>query len=153
MERSKALFAALAVIVALAAISFSKDYFTDYNQWATSIYMPGYGEAIARAYEIAGDERQIISTYDGLSSPFMLALYYTNYDPHKFYTTVEYKDPYAEFRVAKSFGNFIFGLPEDFAPGAGEYAGEVYVLSNAEATELDSSLFTIEQYSGYCLVY
>ena len=113
--RSKALFAVIVAVVAIGAMSFAKDYFTDYNRWATSIYMPGYGEAISRAYEIAGDEKEIISTYDGLSSPFMLSLYYTNYDPRKFYTTVEYKDPYAEFRVAKSFGNFTFGLPEDFS--------------------------------------
>ena len=152
-ERSKTLFAAVAVIVAVAAMSFSKDYFRDYNHWATSIYMPGYGEAIARAYEIAGDETPIISTYDGLSSPFMLALYYTNYDPRGFYTTVEYKDPYAEFRVAKSFANFTFGLPEDFTPGEGAYAGSVYVLSNAEVGALNSDAFTIEQYSGYCVVY
>ena len=153
VARVRGLFAVVTVIVAIAAMSFAKDYFGDYNRWATSIYMPGYGEAISRAYEIAGDEKPIISTYDGLSSPFMLALYYTNYDPHKFYTTVEYKDPYAEFRVAKSFGNFTFGLPEDFSPSNEAYSGGVYVLSNAEAAEVDSSSFTIEQYAGYCVVY
>ncbi len=153
VARARVLFAVVTVIVAIAAMSFAKDYFTDYNRWATSIYMPGYGEAISRAYEIAGDEKPIISTYDGLSSPFMLALYYTNYDPHKFYTTVEYKDPYAEFRVAKSFGNFTFGLPDDFSISNEAYSGGVYVLSNAETAEVDSSSFTIEQYAGYCVVY
>lgn len=151
--RSKALFTVIVAVVAIGAMSFAKDYFTDYNRWATSIYMPGYGEAISRAYEIAGDEKEIISTYDGLSSPFMLSLYYTNYDPRKFYTTVEYKDPYAEFRVAKSFGNFTFGFPEDFSLSNERYSGGVYVLSNAEAAEVDSSSFTIEQYAGYCVVY
>ncbi len=153
VTRTRTLFAAIIVIVAIAAMYFARDYFTNYNRWATSIYMPGYGEAISRAYEIAGDDRQIISTYDGLSSPFMLALYYTNYDPHKFYTTVEYKDPYAEFRVAKSFENFTFGLPEDFSPSNEDYAGGVYVLSNVEAAEVDEGSFTIEQYTGYCVVY
>ncbi len=117
--------------------------------------MPGYGEAISRAYEIAGDDRQIISTYDGLSSPFMLALYYTNYDPHRFYTTVEYKDPYAEFRVASSFATFTFGLPEDFTPE--NYPGSVYVLSNAEVAAIEGYAggtgLTVEQYAGYCVLY
>ncbi len=151
VARSKVLLAAVAVILAIGAVSFTRDYFTDYNSWATSIYMPGYGEAISRAYEIAGDETPVISTYDGLSSPFMLALYYTNYDPHKFYTTVEYKDPYAEFRIARSFANFTFGLPEDFAPSA--YPGSVFVLSNAEVEAFDTSAYNIEQYTGYCVVY
>ena len=149
--RAKVLLLAVAAIILVGALSFSKDYFTNYNSWATSIYMPGYGEAISRAYELAGDDTPIISTYDGLSSPFMLALYYNNYDPHKFYTTVEYKDPYAEFRIAKSFGNITFGLPENFAPD--NYPDGVFVLSNAEAEFIDSSVYTIEQYTGYCVVY
>ena len=151
VARSRTFFAGIAMILMIAAASFAKDYFTDYNRWATSIYMPGYGEAISRAYELAGDETPIISTYDGLSSPFMLALYYTNYDPDKFYSTVEYKDPYAEFRIAKSFANFTFGLPEDFTPSS--YQGSVFVFSNAEVEAYDTSAYTIEQYDGYCVVY
>jgi hypothetical protein len=139
-------------VLLIGAVSFGKDYFTRFNEWSVSIYMPGYGDAIKRAYEVAGDDRMIRSTYDGLSSPFMLALYYNEYDPHEFYTTVEYKDAKAEFRVAKSFGNFIFELPEDV--NASEYQGDVFVISSADRELFDDlEAFTVEDFGGYFVAY
>jgi hypothetical protein len=114
--------------------------------------MPGYGEAIKRAYEIAGDERQIYSTYEGLSSPFMLALYYNEYDPYKFYTTVEYKDDKAEFRIARSFGNFTFELPENVSSKADE--GDVFVVSTSEEGLFENiESLSVENYGGYLVIY
>ena len=152
VNRSKVLLATVAVCLLVAALSFTKDYFTDYNSWSVSIYMPGYGEAISRAYDIAGDDRMIYSTYEGLSSPFMLALYYNNYDPHKFYTTVEYKDDKAEFRIARSFGNFVFELPEDMK--AKEYEKDVFVLASSQIDTFRSDeSYTVENYGGYWVAY
>jgi hypothetical protein len=115
--------------------------------------MPDYGLAIKRAYDVAGDDRQIYSTYEGLSSPFMLALYYNDYDPVKFSQTVVYKDPDAEFRIAYSFGNFIFDdLPEDVSTD--EYKDTVFVTSYAETEDFnDDETFTIENYGIYSVVY
>ena len=142
----------LSVILLVGGMSFSRDYFRDFNTWSISIYMPGYGEAIKRAYEVAGDERTIYSTYDGLSAPFMLALYYNNYDPYRFYTTVEYKDDKAEFRIAKSFGNFVFELPENLM--APERGGDVYVISSAERAKFgDTEGCVVEDFGGYFVVY
>ena len=151
IKNSKKFFYALCVIVLLAAVSFSKDYFTDFTDKAADVFMPGYGDAMVRAYEIAGDDRTVYSTYDGLSSPFMLALYYTNYSPVDFHNTVVYKDPDAEFRVAASYGNFVFGLPEDVL--AEEDA--VYVLSVAEKDALGDlpNGYNAEQVGGYVIVY
>ncbi|WP_022766124.1 ArnT family glycosyltransferase [Butyrivibrio sp. XPD2006] len=152
LEQARVMFVAVASILLIGALSFSKDYFTDYSTYALSIYMPGYGDAIAKAYEIAGDDRQIRSTYEGLSSPFMLALYYTNYDPYKFYQTVEYKDPYAEFRIAKSFGNFIFELPDDVTDE--KYASDVFVVASSELELFgDLSGYNADDYGGYFVVY
>ncbi len=143
---------AVAALLLIGGLSFEKDYLTDFNNYSISIYMPGYGEAIARAYEVAGDERQIHSTYEGLSSPFMLALYYTEYDPYKFYTTVEYKDDKAEFRIAKSFGNFVFELPEDVNDE--KYAGDVFVVASSELEFFrDLSALNVDDFGGYFVVY
>lgn len=152
LENTKVMFLAVAGILIIGALSFARDYFNDYNRWATSIYMPGYGDAIKRAYEVAGDDRMIYSTYEGLSSPFMLALYYNNYDPHKFYTTVEYKDETAEFRIARSFGNFRFELPGNERKKAD--LGDVFVVATSELGlfEGDDLLHT-EEYGGYVVVY
>ncbi len=157
LVNSKKLFYALCVIVLLAAISFAKDYFTDFSDKAADVFMPGYGDAMVRAYEIAGDDRTVYSTYDGLSSPFMLALYYTNYSPVDFHNTVVYKDPDAEFRVAASYGNFVFGLPDDALAGAGiadKYSDDVFVLSKAESAELsDFGGYVTEEIGGYMILY
>ncbi|MBQ8030375.1 MAG: glycosyltransferase family 39 protein [Butyrivibrio sp.] len=143
---------ALTMILLLGGVSFTRDYFTQYNRWTISIFMPGYGDAIKRAYEIAGDDRTIRSTYDGLAAPFMIALYYNNYDPNRFTSTVMYKDETAEFRIAESFGNFIFELPQDV--NSKEYEGDVFVVSSADRDRFtDISMFTEEDFGGYHVLY
>ncbi len=152
LENSGKLFMSVVLIVMIGALSFGKDYFTRFNEWSISIYMPGYGDAIKRAYEIAGDDRQIRSTYDGLSAPFMLALYYNDYDPYKFYTTVEYKDEKAEFRIARSFGNFTFELPDNVNDSS--YEGDVFVVSSADRDMFDNpGSYTVEDFGGYFVMY
>ncbi len=143
---------ALTMILLLGGVSFTRDYFTQYNRWTISIFMPGYGDAIKRAYEIAGDDRTIRSTYDGLAAPFMIALYYNNYDPNRFTSTVMYKDETAEFRIAGSFGNFIFELPQDV--NSKEYEGDVFVVSSDDRNKFsDISMFTEEDFGGYHVLY
>ncbi len=144
--------AVLTIVLLLGGVSFTKDYFTNYSNWALSIFMPGYGDAIKRAYEIAGDDRTIHSTYDGLSAPFMLALYYNDYDPYRFISTVKYKDETAEFRIAESFGNFFFELPQDVS--LPEYEDDVFVVSSDDRNKFpDIGLFTVEDFGGYHVLY
>ena len=140
------------VLIMLASVSFNRDYFSDYNYYATSIFMPGYGEAAKRAYEIAGDYTEIYSTYENLSAPFVIALYYTDYNPVKFADTVVYKDETDEFRVAESFGNFKFGLPEDYASYAGKDA--VLILGSSELEAINGATdCTVENFGRYSVVY
>ncbi len=144
--------AVLVCILILAGAMFTRDYFRDYSRYAISIYMPGYGDAISRAYEIAGDDRMIYSTYEGLSAPFMLALYYNEYDPHKFYQTVEYKDETAEFRIARSFGNFVFELPDDIT--SDKHDTDVFVLASSDLALLDAeNAYKVEDFGGYHVAY
>lgn len=148
LGKAMALFLA---VVLIGGMSFTKDYFTDYGRYATSIFMPGYGDAIKRAYEIAGDDKDIYSTYDGLSAPFMLALYYNNYDPYKFGETVVYRDEKAEFRIAESFGNFTFSLPGDSE--AALLNGAVLVVSSGDLENLPGKdKCTVESFGGYHVV-
>ena len=152
ISKSGRLFVIVLIFLLAGALSFTKDYFRDYNVYATSIFMPGYGEAIKRAYEITGDDDHIYSTYDGLSSPFMLALYYTDYDPYKYIETVEYRDELAEFRVADAFGNFDFRLPEDITDSA--YYNDVFVLSSNDLAGISGNdSYTVEDFEGYHVVY
>ena len=151
-DRRAACAYAVMVVVVLAAGLFIKDYFTGFNDKTANLFMPGYGEAAKRAYEIAGDEKEIYSTYENLSAPFVIALYYTDYNPVKFADTVVYKDEADEFRVADSFGNFKFGLPEDYASYAGKDV--VLILSSSELDAIDgASDCTVENFGRYSVVY
>ncbi len=106
---------ACVAILTFQSISFLRTYFTDFNQMCGSTYMPGYGEACAAAAELCPEGSTIYSTYENVAAPFLVAAYYTHEDPREFAATVEYKDPDAEFRIASSFGNFVFGFSDDIA--------------------------------------
>ncbi len=132
-------------LLLLGFISFAKDYYGGtYNSIAATDFMPGYGDAMACADALAsekGADSTVYSTYDLVASPFMLTLYYTCYDPQEFRDTVVYKDPDAEFRVASSFGHFVFGLPESedqlSSLNDDEYRDDVFVLTKAEAEQMN----------------
>ncbi|WP_026666560.1 ArnT family glycosyltransferase [Butyrivibrio sp. AE2005] len=150
-RRAVGAYAVMTVIV-LAAGLFIKDYFGGFNDRTSNLFMPGYGEAAKRAYEIAGDDTEIYSTYENLSAPFVIALYYTDYNPVKFADTVVYKDETDEFRVAESFGNFKFGLPEDYASYAGKDA--VLILGSSELEAINGATdCTVENFGRYSVVY
>lgn len=141
--------------------SFAKDYYGGYyNEIAASDFMPGYGEAVLYADEMAkqidasqeqeneDDPSIVYSTYNLVNSPFMVALYYLQYDPNEFIDTVVYKDPAAEFRVASSFGNFVFGLPVedtgDLSSLLGEeYENDVFILTKEEIEQFDEEQYSI----------
>ncbi len=152
-DQSKKMVVVLIALVLFASGAFERDYFRIYNENTRSIFMPTYGEAIKRAYEVAGDDRPIYSTYEGLSAPYMVALYYTEYDPAKFAETVVYKEPDAEFRIASSFGNFYFGdLPENVLDK--QYSDTVFVVADSEVSLFaKSSEHVVENRGGYSVVY
>ena len=141
-------------------VSFARDYYGgEYNKVAASDFMPGYGDAMILATELAekkGEASTVYSTYDLVASPFMLTLYYNKCDPYKFMDSVVYKDPEAEFRVASSFGRYVFGLPgttssegndsiseDDVLSGlqTPEYANDIFVLTTTQAQAFDDAVY------------
>ncbi|MCR5179504.1 MAG: hypothetical protein K6C95_11060 [Lachnospiraceae bacterium] len=136
MRRELGIAAGAALLAACGF--FAVSYFGPrYAGLSHDAFMPGYTEAVRCAVDIAGDERVIISTYTGLSAPFMSALYESETPPGVFLETVEWKDENAEFRVAKEFGRFIFGLPEDGGiPDTSQY---VVILHTSETGSVDES--------------
>ncbi len=143
--------AAISLLILLVGFaSFAKDYYGGtYNEIAATDFMPGYGDAMIYANEKANEKDgsassqdcTVYSTYDLVASPFMLTLYYTCYDPQEFRDTVIYKDPEAEFRVASSFGHFVFGLPvsnkELSSLTDAQYQNDVFVLTKTEAERMN----------------
>lgn len=128
-------------------VSFARDYYGgEYNKVAASDFMPGYGDAMILATELAekkGEASTVYSTYDLVASPFMLTLYYNKCDPYEFMDSVVYKDPEAEFRVASSFGRYVFGLPGTTSSEGNAAASEDEVLSGLQTPEYANDIFVL----------
>lgn len=160
-SKAAALPALLSLVLLFGGfVSFARDYYGgEYNKVAASDFMPGYGDAMILATELAekkGEASTVYSTYDLVASPFMLTLYYNKCDPYEFMDTVVYKDPEAEFRVASSFGRYVFGLPgttssegndsiseDDVLSGlqTPEYANDIFVLTTAQAQAFEDAVY------------
>ena len=112
--------------------------------------MPGYPEAVEEAVRLAGDGRQILSTYTYLSAPFIIALYASETPPDVFLSTVHWKDPGAEFRVAARFAGFTFGL-EDV--GLIDLEHTVLILHHTEAEQFTvTGLSQVQTFGDYVVI-
>ncbi|MBE5859935.1 MAG: hypothetical protein E7301_07400 [Butyrivibrio sp.] len=138
----------------VAAMLFIKVYFTTYNALSSDAFMAGYGECCKTAENEVADDKMIYSTYEHLSAPFMVALYYTKTPPTEFLQTVHYKDEKAEFRIADSFGNFIFSLPDDLSEKIDSYIseGNVLILHNSELESYDLDNYEVKTSGNYAVV-
>lgn len=155
------LAAVLALVYLAGAILFCEDYYGGtYNRICSIDFMPGYGDAMVYADNLAqnmdalmeGDDTTTIYSTNGdlVAAPFMITLYYTKYNPFKFLNSVQYRNPDAEFRMAISFGHFVFGMPEgdesDLSSLTGltaqPYWNDIFVLTKDEA-----ALFSDEEYN------
>lgn len=131
---------------------FLKEYFTTYNNLSSEAFMPGYGQCCRYANDLAKGDSKIYSTYEHVSAPYMVALFYTKTPPADFIQTVHYKDGNAEFRIADSFGRFSFGLPDDYKDNLKKYLdeGNVFILHRSQLSEfadLDLSVYSLADFA------
>ncbi|MCR5101138.1 MAG: glycosyltransferase family 39 protein [Butyrivibrio sp.] len=153
LRASFKVFALAGIMSVAGCMLFLFCYFTDYNNSCGSIFMPGYGEACTYADTLIkdnGSEGTVYSSYTDVAAPYMLALYYTKTSPFEFYDTVVYKDPEAEFRIASSFGHFIFELPEDAA--VNNYSGDVFIIAAGEKYIFDGTDYEMTDFGKYTVV-
>ncbi|WP_026670631.1 hypothetical protein [Butyrivibrio sp. AE3006] len=142
----------------IGAVLFIKTYFGEYNKMSAEAFMPGYGEACSYANEAAADDKLVYSTYSHLSAPYMVALYYTKTSPYEFMETVHYRDDNSEFRIADSFGKFVFSLPEDFDKAFGSYLddGNIFILHRDDIAEneidTDNSKYKFSYFGNFVVV-
>ncbi len=138
----------------VGSIFFVNTYFTDYNHMSEEAFMPGYGDACAYADSCAGVESTVYSTYEHVSAPFMVALFYTRTSPEVFAATVHYKDPDAEFRIADSFGHFVFELPKDLqsALSSSDNPDDIYILHNTEVSSYDTTGYETVTYGNFSVL-
>ena len=138
----------------VGASMFIQTYFIDYNSLSSEAFMAGYGDACSYANDKVEDGSHIYSTYEHVSAPFMVALYYTKTPPMDFVNTVHYKDPDAEFRIADSFGSFIFGLPEDMESDMSSHleAGDIFILHNSQLDNYEFDGYEVSTFSNFSVL-
>ena len=137
----------------VGALLFVKAYFGEYNELSAEAFMPGYGDACSYADSLVSGDSVIYSTYEHVAAPFMVALYYTKTPPKEFISSVHYKDPYAEFRIADSFGSFVFGLPDDTAEklSSGD-CSDIFILHNTQLGSCDISGYEIRTFENFSVL-
>lgn len=164
--RSRKKLAVVSLILFLAgSASFLKDYATRYNTDSQSAFMHGYGPATAAANAKAKEDETgstlVYSTHEGLSAPYMIALYYCKTDPNVFIQTVRYRDLSETYLTAVSFDCFVFELPEDIqamldageSPAPEDLDGSILIVTSHDAALFDTSLFHVEIFDDFAVVY
>ncbi len=161
-SRTAASVPALVLMLLLAAgtASFAKDYFGEtYRVLSQQAFMPGYDLACAFAEDIAasegGGDRQIYSTYDGLSAPYMIAAYSAEIPVSEYAATVHYRDLNENFRIADKVGNFVFSLPEDYDDPSHEnvYGKYILILSHPQADAVSDLYRSRQDFGNYSVVW
>ena len=150
-KRSKYLVSLVIIIFGLGALSFVKDYFTEYGAMSNYLFMKGYGNAITYAEEIREEDQYIYSTYENLASPFLTALLYSHTSPYDYLETAEYKGEHDEFRVAKSFTHYYFGFPEDIEDS--KYRDHILIISTLERERFEDLGYEMKEFDNYIVLY
>lgn len=125
----------LSIIAAIYLTNFSafaKYYFTEYPNEINQVFHESFDEALEYVVKNNKDNRDVYVT--DFNGAFTLVLFYTKYDPNEFYRTVNYSNPYTEFRPVASFGNYKF----------------LNMNNNIEA--VDNSYYIVENYQLYNLI-
>lgn len=125
---------------------FTASYFgKSYQEYFGNAFFDTFGEALALAMEKTQGTIYVTETYQ--NEPSILALFYSQLPPDRFYTTVKYYDDTAECRNAMYFDRFLFGIPEEKDPTG------VYVIDNSEIPLFDPETFSCETFSFYSVIY
>ena len=141
-----------AVLVCGGLLLFSRIYFTErYDQLTGSWLMPGYCDAVRYADEILPEGQTVYSTYEGVSAPFMMAMFAAGTAPEEFYNTAVFRDDNPEFLIATSFSHYVFGLPEDIQDD--RYLNDIVIVhTGAENEQYDESRYDKTQFGQFVVL-
>lgn len=125
-ERRRTAFVAACCLLSIGAALFCATYFGSFRGESAEIFQSGLGEALSYASE-RGEGKVYCSDAD-TNGAYVIALFSCRIPPQEFVDTVVYDDPAAQFRMARSFGRYVFSLPADI----GADPGAEYVVSESE---------------------
>ena len=146
------LCAAVVLVMAAGFALFARAYYGPaYRELSAESFMPGYGDAVVYAESVREENGTAYSTYRHVAAPFMPALFYLQTPAEEFINTAVYRDNNEEFRVATSFGHWVFGIPEDMEE-LSEHPEDVLVIHKEEIPAYDGDLYEISQFHDFAVV-
>lgn len=131
--------------------AFANYYFTEYPDEINQMFHESFDDALLYVVDKNSDKRDVYVT--NFNGAFTLVLFYTKYDPREFYRTVNYLNPYTEFRPVGSFGNYKFINIEGSIEAADNayYIVENYQVNNLTGVKTPKDIkqfkrFTVLEY-------
>ena len=121
---------------------FAHEYFTSYPDMVGPPFFESLGDAINHASNITSGK---ICVTGQVNMPYVYVLFYRQFDPDKFISTVKYSNPGAEFRGVSSFDRYYFGL--DYCESVTDISA--YVFHNSEANKFINGNFAITRFKYY----
>ncbi|TSC58671.1 MAG: hypothetical protein Greene041619_381 [Candidatus Peregrinibacteria bacterium Greene0416_19] len=105
--REKWVFIPLVALALFSFTSFSRAYFTTYPAQIGPMFFESVHEAIDHASDATTGT---ICVTDQVAMGEVAVMFQLKMDPHIFASTVQYQNPHALYRHARSFGRYTFGL-------------------------------------------
>lgn len=141
LSQTKEILIGFLLLFSVFFAHFTINYFQSYNTEAGGAFFASFGEAIHFA---AQKTHGNICVTDHVNMPYIFVLFYEKIDPKKFYETVVYKNPGAEFQQVLSFDRFTFGLSRciDSLP-------EAIIATKQEATKIDRDVYDSTPFTRY----
>lgn len=134
-----------AVVVAfvIAFSFFARDYHSiEYQQNSKKEFYTGFLPAVEMAVSIP--DVPVCVTTEKLQGPFIFVLFADPLHPNDYLDTMEYTDPYAQFRLVEKMTRYTFGLDN-----CSDTLETVYVLFKTERPPRAARFFEITKYDQY----
>ncbi len=144
-ERSDKLLTIVLVMFTIQFCLFIAYYTTKFNENAEIYYFETFGEAAVYMKENGNSDTTTYVTTK-VNGNYMLVLFYTKHNVLDYMNTVKFYESDYEFKMAESFGNYIFYLPKEI-----DYTAN-YIVHNSELDRFDKTKFDITTFKYYSAV-
>lgn len=145
INNRKKLAICIAIIYIISFGLFIKKYFSqNCDEYGT--FEANLKEVIQYVEQF--EDKDIYIT-DKIQSNYMHVLFYTQYDTRKFVETVNYENPYVEFRKVNSFGNYYFENITEI----NEDESKVYVIRKSDLKNYNlEDNYKITEFEKYVVI-
>ena len=142
-RKNEYFLSAVVMTFVIAFAFFTRDYHSiEYKQNSKKEFYTGFLPAVEMAVSIP--DVPVCVTTEKLQGPFIFVLFADPLHPNDYLDTMEYTDPYAQFRLVEKMTRYTFGLGN-----CSDTLETVYVLFKTERPPRAARFFEITKYDQY----